>query len=66
MFNAHHDVIRFFLPRPEPERSWETVLNTSLKDWGRRLVPEDSDYALPARSVAVFRMVEPPGSGETA
>ena len=66
MFNAHHEAMPFVLPRFQPAQSWETVLDTSLKDWGRHAVVEESDYLLPARSVAVFRMVGPPGSVETA
>jgi isoamylase len=53
MFNAHHDAIRFVLPQHAP--SWETVLDTSRTDWDRRMLLDGPDYALPARSVAVFR-----------
>ena len=63
MFNAHHEAIRFVLPRHEPGEFWGTVLDTSRKEWGRREVVEGSDYALPARSVAVFRMGGAPSSG---
>ena len=56
MFNAHHEVTQFVLPQHDPAHRWETVLDTSRTDWGRHAVVEGSDYALPARSVAVFRM----------
>jgi len=55
MFNAHYEPIRFVLPSRTPSRAWETVLDTSRIDWGRRMVLESPDYALPARAVAVFR-----------
>ncbi len=60
MFNSHHEATRFVLPSLEPVQRWETLLDTSQKEWGRRSVLEGSDYALPARSVAVLRMVEAP------
>jgi hypothetical protein len=55
-FNAHHEAIRFVLPRHDWSQSWETVLDTSRTDWGRHVVVEGWGYLLPARSVAVFRM----------
>ncbi len=64
IFNAHHEAIRFVLPQDAPSPPWETVLDTSRTDWARRLVLDDSDYALPARSVAVFRKGGAKSSGE--
>jgi isoamylase len=55
MFNPYYQPIRFVLPSRTPSRAWETVLDTSRIDWGRRMVLESPDYALPARAVAVFR-----------
>ena len=55
MFNAYYEPICFVLPPRAPSRAWETVLDTSRTDWGRRMVQESPDYALPARAVAVFR-----------
>ena len=60
MFSAHHEATRFVVPRQDPAQHWESVLDTSQEDWERRSVLEGSDYALPARSVAVLRMVEAP------
>lgn len=56
MFNAHHDATRFFLPRRRPTEQWERLLDTSQKEWGQRLRLRITNYTLPARSVAVFRL----------
>ena len=53
-FNAHHEAMRFVLP-DGPGRCWETLLDTSRRDWSRRALLDDSSYALPARALAVFR-----------
>jgi glycogen operon protein len=58
MFNAHHDAIRFVLPPHEEGQRWERLLDTSRRDWALRSAQEGLDYPLPARSVAVFRVIE--------
>jgi glycogen operon protein len=66
MFNAHEQAIRFVLPRQPLGQHWERLLDTSQKRWGQRSVRKGETYFLPARSVAVFRLVEASGGGEEA
>ena len=63
-FNAHHEAMRFVLP-DTPGLHWETVLDTSRNDWGWRASLDGSRYALPARSVAVFRTDGAKSAGDT-
>jgi len=58
LFNAHHDATRFVLPPHEAGQRWERVLDTSRSDWALRSVQDGLDYPLPARAVAVFRVIE--------
>jgi glycogen operon protein len=58
-FNASDDRVRFSLPlHPSAER-WERVLDTAQREWGRPFRLRDHAYRMAARSVAVFRLVEP-------
>ena len=66
LFNAHHEATRFVLPRNEPTLRWEQMLDTSEQDWGQHTVWKEATYSLPARSVAVFRMIAEPIRGATA
>ena len=61
MFNAHHEPIRFVLPRRNPAEHWKKLLDTSLKEWDTRSVVKRAHYKLPPRSIAVFSLVEEQG-----
>ena len=63
MFNAHHEAIRFVLPRREPAQRWERVLDTSQRDWALRVVRKGASCSVAARSVVVCRLLPPPVEG---
>ena len=56
MFNAHHQAVRFVLPKIEPVERWERVLDTAQLFWGRAHTIRDHTYRLAGRSLAVFRL----------
>jgi glycogen operon protein len=64
MFNAHHEAIRFVLPRHTARQGWERLLDTSETDWAQRVVRKGSTYSVAARSVVVFRLLPPPVPGD--
>ena len=66
MFNAYRDAIQFVLPPHEDGQRWERLLDTSRSDWALRSLQEGLEYHLPARSVAVFRIMETGSSGDRA
>ena len=66
MFNAYRHAIQFVLPPHEDRQRWERLLDTSRSDWALRAVQDGLDYPLPARSVAVFRIMETGSSGNRA
>jgi len=66
MFNAYRDAIQFVLPPHDAGQRWQRLLDTSRSDWALRAVQDGLDYPLPARSVAVFRIMETGSSGDRA
>jgi glycogen operon protein len=64
MFNAHHEAIRFVLPRHTARQGWERLLDTAETDWAQRVVRKGSTYSVAARSVVVFRLLPPPVPGD--
>ena len=63
--NAHHERVRFHLPKHRPAARWERILDTAQKEWGRRYLVPDNTYRIAARSLAIFRLV-PAAEGATA
>ncbi len=61
-FNAHHERVRFHLPKHHPWVRWERLLDTAQREWGRRHVVRDHTYRIAARSLAIFRAVGAPGA----
>jgi glycogen operon protein len=58
LLNAHHEPIPFVLPAAKEEHLWERVLDTAApEDPAMRLEP-GQQYALQARSMAVFRTLQ--------
>jgi glycogen operon protein len=64
-FNAHHERVRFVLPRHASEERWERVIDTAQREWNRRYRLRDHTYRVAARSVVVFRLT-PTAEGGTA
>jgi len=61
--NAHHERIRFVLPRQAPDQSWERLLDTAQHEWRRRHRLRGNTIRLAGRSVALFRLVRPVTEG---
>jgi isoamylase len=59
MLNAHHDVIRFVVPKPGRSQHWERLLDTADPRWSARHVMRGQAYHLRGRSVVVLRLKEP-------
>jgi isoamylase len=60
-FNAHHERVRFILPRRLPEERWERITDTAQREWSRPFRLRDHTYHAAARSVVVFRLMVPNG-----
>lgn len=56
MFNAHHEPIRFTLPRQKAWEKWERLVDTSEQSWGRRLTLQGRTCLLRGRSVVALRL----------
>ncbi len=56
MLNAHHETLRFVLPKQAEGEFWERILDTSQSDWSRIVRLRDHSYPLRGRSVAVFHV----------
>lgn len=54
-FNAHTEAITFTLRAPPPGRSWERVLDTAAREWGRCMALRGRRYRVSRHSMAVFR-----------
>ncbi len=57
-FNAHHERVRFVLPRHAPTERWERIVDTAQREWGRPFRLRDHTFRVAARSVVVFRLVD--------
>jgi isoamylase len=57
MLNAHHETLRFVLPKHAEGEHWERILDTSQSDWNSAARLRDHSYPLRGRSVAVFQIV---------
>jgi isoamylase len=57
MMNAHHEKLRFILPKNAEGEGWERILDTSESDWAQVVRLRDHSYPLQGRSVAVFHIV---------
>jgi isoamylase len=55
LLNAHHEQVRFVLPKTEKRQRWERVLDTAEMEWGAGLVPRQRFYGVRARSLVLFR-----------
>jgi len=55
-FNAHHERVRFVLPRHEPGERWERIVDTAQREWSRSFRLRDHTYRVAARSAVVFRL----------
>jgi isoamylase len=63
-FNAHHERVRFVLPRRAPQERWERVLDTAQREWSRPYRLRDHTYRVAARSAAAFRLTASPLAGD--
>ena len=61
LLNAHSEAVPFTLPTFEFEQEWQRVVDTFETHGEERTFTPGVQYALEARSVAVFRLVLPPG-----
>ena len=59
MLNAYHEAVTFTLPEHHEGARWERILDTADARWGRQVAARDRQYKLRARSLAVFRLLEP-------
>jgi len=55
LLNAHHEAVPFTLPRHNVDQHWERLFDTAHESQGGTIFPEQSQYPLEGRSVAVFR-----------
>ena len=57
LFNAHHEMIPFKLPKFLTERAWWSVLDTATVDrpFAQNRIEPDSEYPLQGRSLALLR-----------
>jgi glycogen operon protein len=56
ILNAHHQALRFILPKQPEHELWERILDTSRSDWSTPLALRDHTYLLRGRCIAVFRI----------
>jgi isoamylase len=63
LFSADEEAVRFAFPPRTPTQRWERLLDTSDTRWARRIACDASHYELAARSLVVFRLVEPSSNG---
>jgi isoamylase len=58
MLNAHHDALRFVMPKHAEGKLWERILDTAESDWSQVVRLRDHSYRLQGRSAAVFQIVQ--------
>lgn len=56
MLNAHHESLRFILPKQAAGEVWERILDTSQSDWKRTMRLRDHSCSIQGRTVAVFHI----------
>ncbi len=56
LLNAHHEPLPFTLPKHQPERHWERLVDTSDPEAVASFHEEDDKYNLKERTVVVFRL----------
>jgi isoamylase len=56
MLNAHHELLRFILPKHAEGELWERILDTGEANWAQVVRLRDHSYPLQGRSVAVFHI----------
>jgi isoamylase len=57
MLNAHHEALKFILPKHAEGEFWERILDTAASDWDHVVSLRDHTYPLQDRSVAMFHIV---------
>jgi isoamylase len=57
MLNAHHEALKFKLPKHTEGELWERILDTGESDWSWTMRLSDHSYLLKGRSVAMFHVV---------
>jgi glycogen operon protein len=55
LFNSHHEAVRFMLPRPRPEMSWEVYLDTRTAAEPTRRFQARKSYQILDHSLVVLR-----------
>ena len=58
LLNAHHEPIPFLLPKHQPERHWERLIDTSSPMSEVQYFEGEQAYDLQGRSLAVYRLRE--------